>query len=186
MRDERQLELERGGEVGRWQLGQVRMGRLSEMGDLVSRSGGGANVLLDHAGCESHRRRGAGVDEVVQFLHARSALDGADGLDGPDLGGERDGEGFDLAGGRDGLAARGGADDLLDQGDVVEFGVQAGGKRGEELAEIFQLVERGGGADDLDSQESRGGVDDGLNGVGVVAGNGDVTVNDGFGLGVCV
>lgn len=178
VRDERQNRLEGRGEVSSRKTGEVGLGRFGDMCNFAGHGGRDVDVLLHQATYKSNGRSSAGIDEFIQPLQTRSTLHSANGLDSPDPGRERSGEGFDFIDRRDGLPSRGGADDLLNQGGVVISRLQAGRKRGKDLTEMFELVERGGSADNLNGQESRRGIQDVLKGIGVVAGDGDIAVSD--------
>ena len=126
MGDERQNGLEGRGEVGRGNTGEIGLGRFGEMCNFARHGGRGVDVLLNQATYKSNDRSSAGIDELIQLLQTRSTLNSANGLDSPDLGRERTGKRFDFIDRRDGLPARGGADDLLNQGGVVMSRLQAG------------------------------------------------------------
>lgn len=52
------------------------------------------------------------------------------------------------------------------------------------MAEVFELVERGGKADDLDGDEFRGRVKEGLDRIGIVDGDGVIVMEARGGLSV--
>lgn len=106
-----------------------------------------------------------------QFLYTQLALDGTNGLNDPELGRNLNGVALDLIHRWEGLRTGGVADDCLDQGGIVISGLQAGRQRGSGLTEEFELVKRGGSADNLNSKEFGSGVQDGQEGIGVVGGN---------------
>lgn len=92
-------------------------------GDLAGDLGGVADIILDEGAPQADFLRGDRINDVAEFLQI--ALYGADGLYDPDVGGDLAGQGADQGEEGEGVGFGAGAEDLSDQGHVVELLVQA-------------------------------------------------------------